>query len=716
MQFLKSNSGKIIGTIAIVLLLVVTISSSVLFAQSPSPSPSPSPSGSPAASSPASNAVPPEITQNAKDWPLPNRDYENTRATTDSSINSSNAATLGEAWHFDIPGIGRSGGGTSTPIILGNTVYFQDLKSNVFAFDLQTGQMKWSKMYNAPGIEGPNGPVVAYGKVFAQSDLYTIVALDADNGNELWATKLSDVTTTGIDIQPTVYNGLVFVSTVPGTGDVFYAPGGRGVLYALDQATGDIKWQFDTVKSKDLFGHPEVNSGGGAWYPPAIDTATGQMYWSIANPAPFPGTEEWPSGSSYEGDTLYTDSLLAMDSATGELKWFNQVIPHDIFDHDLQISPILTTATVNGKQQEIVLSAGKMGKVYAFNRETGNLLWVTPVGEHTPSNDLTKLPEGVTTVLPGVIGGVETMMAYADGVVYVPTINLATDWTPTKRDTSKPFDVRKSTGDLTALDVNSGQALWIRHFPYGNLGAATVVNDLVFTSTYDGTLYALNRENGDTVWTFKVNANVNGWPAVAGDTIVWPAAAANFAGLPVGDARLIAFRLGKAPATPSATPSPSPSPSVSPGATPSPSVSPSAMPSAPGPSAAATPSPAGTPSPTGISPGKGPGAGSPSPSASPSGGAVTIDLVAQNIAFDKNSITVKAGSMVTINFNNMDPGIPHNFAAYTDQSANQVIFKGDIITGPATTAYTFTAPSSPGTYFFRCDVHPATMTGQFIVQ
>jgi plastocyanin len=80
------------------------------------------------------------------------------------------------------------------------------------------------------------------------------------------------------------------------------------------------------------------------------------------------------------------------------------------------------------------------------------------------------------------------------------------------------------------------------------------------------------------------------------------------------------------------------------------------------------------------------------------------------------SITVKAGAQVTINFNNMDSGVPHNFAAYTDQSAATVIFKGDTVTGPGTKTYTFTAPTTPGTYFFRCDVHPTQMTGQFIVQ
>jgi plastocyanin len=105
------------------------------------------------------------------------------------------------------------------------------------------------------------------------------------------------------------------------------------------------------------------------------------------------------------------------------------------------------------------------------------------------------------------------------------------------------------------------------------------------------------------------------------------------------------------------------------------------------------------------------------PSATASGvSAGTIDLTAQNLAFDKSTITVKAGSQVTINFNNKDSGIPHNFAIYTDQSASQIIYKGDMVTGPAAKTYAFTAPATPGTYFFRCDVHPTMMTGQFIAQ
>jgi plastocyanin len=93
---------------------------------------------------------------------------------------------------------------------------------------------------------------------------------------------------------------------------------------------------------------------------------------------------------------------------------------------------------------------------------------------------------------------------------------------------------------------------------------------------------------------------------------------------------------------------------------------------------------------------------------------VTVSLVARNMAFDKTTITVTAGASVTMTFENQD-SVPHNFALYTNSGASQSIFIGQVITGPKMITYTFTAPSTPGTYFFRCDVHPTAMTGSFIV-
>jgi glucose dehydrogenase len=463
--------------------------------------------------------IPPEIIHYQGDWPMANKDYQNTRATKDSTITSSNVASLSLAWSYTIQGIGAYGGAASTPLVVGNTVFFQDLKGNVVALDRQTGNVIWTKWYNDSAIVGPDGPAVGYGKVYIAKDLYNITALDMSTGAEVWVTRISYVTTTGIDIQPIVYDNMVFVSTVPGTGDVFYAPGGIGMIYALDAQTGEILWNFSTVDSPNLWGHPEVNSGGGCWYPPAIDSATNTIFWAISNPAPFSGTPNWPNGSSYAGPALFTNCMVALDYRTGKMKWFSQAIAHDIFDHDLQISPILTNATISNVQHQIVIGAGKMGNVYAFDRETGAILWTVPVGKHE-NDTLDKLP-GETLVYPGVLGGVETCMAYSDGIVFVPIVDLSTKYLPTGLNYSS-INFAAGKGELVAIDVNLGKILWYKTFDSINVGAATVVNDVVFTATFTGVIYAFQAKTGQQLFTYQAPAGINAWPAIAGNMILWP--------------------------------------------------------------------------------------------------------------------------------------------------------------------------------------------------
>ena len=497
------------------------------------------PPGATTTPTPAAGTPPPEVTQYAKDWPLPQHDYANTRATKDSTINSSNVNTLGVAWSLPIPGAGGFGSAATNPIVMGNTVYFQDLALNTFAIDKNTGKVNWTKTNNSPNI-GPTGASVGYGKVFIPKDPFSMAALDAVTGKVVWTQEISNINTIGIDFQPIAYDGMVLVSSVPGSSvNNFYQGGAYGTFFALDQATGKVLWKWDTVDdTKGMWGNPSVNSGGGAWFPPAVDVKTGMTYWGVANPGPLAGTKDFPNGTSHPGPNLYTNSLVAIDHATGKLQWFNQVWPHDINDYDLQQSPILATATINGKQQDIVIGAGKMGTVYAFNRQTGALLWQANVGKH--QNDLLidhNLAQGQTSleVYPGIFGGVETPMAYADGVVYVPSENLSTSYTPNGIAGLQPFS--SGTGNLTAIDVNFGRVLWDVALPANNFGGATVVNDLVFTATYDGTIYAFKRDTGQQVWTYKAPAGIKAWPAVSGDMIIWPCGAG-------GAPSLVALKLG----------------------------------------------------------------------------------------------------------------------------------------------------------------------------
>jgi glucose dehydrogenase len=477
--------------------------------------------------------VPPEVVKYADDWPLPGRDYLNSRATFDAAIDASNVATLEAVWQTPLPGQGSYGNAATTPLIAGDTVYVQDLSSNVTALDRATGAIRWKKEYGGLVI-GPNGVALGWGKVFAIKGLEAVVALDATTGAELWSTSLLGTPTEGVDIQPTVYADMVFASSVPVSLHGIYTGGDRGVLHALDQATGAVTWKFNTVDSPpgDVWGNPDVNSGGGAWYTPAIDTERGRIYWGIAKPAPFPGTPEFPNGTSRPGPNLYTESQVALDLKTGELDWYHQVIPHDIFDHDL-IHSLLVDVKQGGKTRRIAVATGKGAQVVGHDIDTGEPLWETLVGIHQNDN-LTSL-DGPTEVFPGTFGGVLTPPAAADGVVYVATLNAPSTYEPTVEE-NIGGNVGTMDGQVVAIDAATGAILWDVVVPGDPTGGATVVNDLVLTATLQGKILALDRKTGATVWTWDAPGGVNGWPAVADDVIIWPV------GIP-NPALLVALRL-----------------------------------------------------------------------------------------------------------------------------------------------------------------------------
>jgi outer membrane protein assembly factor BamB len=474
------------------------------------------PAGGP--SGPAAAAIPPEVSQYAKDWPLPNKDYESTRATTDSTISTATVKNLEVTWMMPITASGTFGGASSNPLIMGNTVYFQDLLGRLFSIDRQTGAVNWMTTFDSLGVVGPNGPAVGYGKVFGPSNQYSISAVSMTNGTRLWTTNLSFGAPIGILDQPILYNGMVLISTVPSG----YKAGAAGIIYALDQETGKVLWQFNTIQSPDFWGHPELNSGGGCWFPASVDVGTGNSFWGTGNPAPFAGTPEYPNGASRPGNNLYCDSIVVLNKS-GNLEWYTQTIAHDNTDMDFQLSPILTTANINGITQEIAIGGGKWGRVFAFNRSTGAILWETPVGIHQNDN-LVNLPNETVIVYPGYQGGIETPMAYADGVVYVPTINLYAKWAPTisfpPGGGLEPY--ANGTSNLTAIQVDTGKILWETNFDSEIFSSATVVNDLVFVATYNGMISALDKDTGEIVWTYQAPGLINAWPAVAGNTLVWP--------------------------------------------------------------------------------------------------------------------------------------------------------------------------------------------------
>ena len=177
---------------------------------------------------------------------------------------------------------------------------------------------------------------------------------------------------------------------------------------------------------------------------------------------------------------LKTNSDVNLDAATGKLRWYYQGLPNDFKDYDMQASPI--SARVGAGS--VVIGSGKMGYVYEMGASTGKLIWKTPVGAHNSHDD----------------------------------------------------------DSLKALNLATGKVAWDRKVPEFPLGAATVSNDLVFTTLYDGELIALNRDTGTIIYRRRLPTSTNSPIAIAGNTVIVPA------GGPItsaggGDPQVVAYKL-----------------------------------------------------------------------------------------------------------------------------------------------------------------------------
>jgi outer membrane protein assembly factor BamB len=467
----------------------------------------------------------------------PGVDAANTR-NPESTIDSSNVTGLSVAWTANIPGTSNFGSYASTPVIDEGVVYSQDLASNVQALSLDSGEVLWTASFEQPD-EGPNGIVVAEGKVFGATPTEAF-ALDQKTGEQVWSTKLTRNEHEGIDMAPGYQHGLVYVSTVPLNASEAYEGGGVGTLWALKASSGQKAWHFDTVP-KSLWGNPAVNAGGGVWYPPAFD-GKGSMYFGVGNPAPFPGTGQDPWGSSRPGPNLYTDSLVKLNAKTGKLDWYHQVTPHDLYDWDFQGPPILMKA--GGR--EIVAAAGKSGIVLAADPKTGKVLWQVTVGKHNGHDDdglLAMRGEeskigAPTTVYPGSLGGVIAPMSTDGSLIFIPVVNSpATIISGSEKQEPGP-----STGEVVALDAATGKLKWKEELTTPAFGATTAVNDLVFATSYEGSLSAFNAKTGQVVWRQSLPAGTNSGVMAEGDTLIAPAGVAAAAGQ---TPQLVAYRVGE---------------------------------------------------------------------------------------------------------------------------------------------------------------------------
>ena len=341
---------------------------------------------------------------------------------------------------------------SSTPIVTDDTVYLQDINSNVQAVDRATGEVKWTKKFDSLSA-GPNGVAIGGGLVVGGT-ADGAFALDADTGEVVWEKLKLDPPgrQRGRGHGPAGLERHRDTSApcrAPSLAN-FYGVAARGIVYALDLATGEEKWKFDTT-TDDLWGNPKLNTGGGLWAD-ALGGRRGQRLHRGRQPRSVAGHAGVPRTARAARATTSTPTASWCSTARpARSSGTTRPSPTTCATGTCTSARSSTDFTIDGKETPVVVLSGKIGTVYVVNRDTHELIWKKDVGKHTPEAGF---QDGIGTTLqgtkvtkarptrtartatrrsdvhrpgrryPGWLGGVETAMAVSDGVIYVPVNNL----------------------------------------------------------------------------------------------------------------------------------------------------------------------------------------------------------------------------------------------------------------------------------------------------
>jgi alcohol dehydrogenase (cytochrome c) len=460
-------------------------------------------------------------------------DLKNTRHVPYNEITAGNIMDLGIVWTADLKTLDPDvkNGNQCYPVVVDGVVYITTAGNQVFAFDAVTGNQVWhwkpsaeqAANFSKSGIIANRGVAVGEGKVFMLTIDDQIVSLDQKTGALVKMVPIA-TSSAGVTLEngyyettaPVYYNVNIYIGSSGGDNGV------RGFVNAYKASDLSPAWDtpFWTVppKGQDWLANSKFQGGGAVWNPPAIDEETGIMYFAVGNPAPDFYGEARP------GANPHTDSVVAVEAATGKLIWAKQEISHDLWDYDAASSPMILNATVKGNKQKIVVEGGKSGQWFAWDAATGAVVWdglpFAKIDHPKPT------PQGVT-VYPGVLGGEnyapETydpdtnyvlIPSVEQGVIIKAAKNQAEAATPDfpgaaafgttflapTNDT--PF------GTITAMDVNTGkQAYQIKTKDPMRGGLTSTASGLAFYGELDGKINALDIKAGKILWTFQTPWN-----------------------------------------------------------------------------------------------------------------------------------------------------------------------------------------------------------------
>jgi polyvinyl alcohol dehydrogenase (cytochrome) len=437
------------------------------------------------------------------------REVTNSRYQPQPGLHAADLPRLAVKWAYGFHG----GLAYGQPTVMDGRVFITSYSGRVYSIDARSGCTYWtfdaaSSSRTAISVSQPSRPGQPGGAVYFGDDSGMVYGLDAQSGKLLWKTSADASPYARITGAPTLYRDRLYVpvsSSEEGlaSNPKFGCCTFRGSVVVMDTRTGRIVWKSYLVPdepkptSKSSAGTQLFGPAGIAvWSAPTIDAKRGLVYVG--------------TGNSYtDVDLPMSDAIVALDIATGKVRWVNQVTPSDNWivgctmgalhqcpngrqcdkpgqgncpvkvgpDYDFGASPILGDLP-DGRQ--IILAGQKSGVVYGLDPDhDGRLIWQTAVGGGSG------------------IGGVGWGPAIDRYKVYVGIADVLGDNAP---------------GGLSALSLTTGVTQW--HTPpaapvcgWGERNcfqaqgqAITVMPGVVFSGSTDGHLRAYATATGKLVW------------------------------------------------------------------------------------------------------------------------------------------------------------------------------------------------------------------------
>ena len=421
-----------------------------------------------------------------------------------NGVHAMNAATGERLWQYagnderseDRPNRGPSRGSRSIALY-GDKVYLNTTHAHIVALDARTGEVAWDRTVadRTLGYRYSSGPIVVGGRIVAgmtgcqnyKNDVCFISAHDSETGEEVWRT-----------------------STIARPGD----PGG--------DTWGDLPLMY--------------RAGSDSWIPGAFDPETNLTYWSTSQAKPWARISR-----ATDGDALYTNSVLALDAATGELQWYYQFVPGETHDLD----DVFESVLIDHRGRRSLFKMGKHGILWELDRVTGafvaahdlgyqNVLDVDPAtGAVTYRPDM--IPrDGVELEFCPDLLGVRNWRASAyhpeTGALYIPIHPTCVTGTFTelpqeigndyygnrgfRRRTGRVHpDSAEFPGHLIAMDIDTGEVRW-RHSMSSRPGSAALATGggLVIGADTDRHLYAHDAATGEVRFRTRLPGSVQGFP------------------------------------------------------------------------------------------------------------------------------------------------------------------------------------------------------------